>query len=593
MFRLTSSWLILGLVALGLGVAGRAAADVHMAEAFLTGGSPAAGEYALGGLVGQGPSVSSFTGTWTETSTPPVSGTFGVVGAGLSWPGLVGTGGGAVQLSAPSGLLGTQSAVRSFDNLNMAAGGDYWLSCMMSFDGSFASSTSSSAFMGVLNAEEGDPSVQWTIGVQWGFRGNETGGVDAVIRHRSQISGTNDHAVQEYVLASNVQPGTHLFVTYVDSDYYKSSDWNTVWFDPVITTGPYLAGRPAFSNSATNWLSPGTDPNRVVDTLVLNATDLGMGAVVGYDQVRFGDSWAEVVNSTWNGTVLVADPGTGYDHAGTYFRQSDPTSSRGDHVVLQVGSVANLQSALRSVLSFSLDDVPEGATVTSALLKLSVSRVDETDGDVSQIELYLADLPPEFDETTASWNRAGVVGETDVPWGFNGPGNPTETLLGTIADPTPETTEVIFESSAAFVAAAQAAVDGDTPLDLAILAPLFEYSGQRRFIEFHSEDASDVYLRPVLAITFEGGSVPGDATGDGKVDAADAAVLARNWLQEVTGGAINGDLNADGWVNDLDASILAANWVYTSGGAAAVPEPTTWAMACAVLALFLLRRRRD
>jgi flagellar basal-body rod protein FlgG len=56
----------------------------------------------------------------------------------------------------------------------------------------------------------------------------------------------------------------------------------------------------------------------------------------------------------------------------------------------------------------------------------------------------------------------------EIPWGANGAGNPTATLLSSVMDPTPETTEVLFESSAAFIAAIQAAIDGDTPLDLAI-----------------------------------------------------------------------------------------------------------------------------
>jgi len=67
---------------------------------------------------------------------------------------------------------------------------------------------------------------------------------------------------------------------------------------------------------------------------------------------------------------------------------------------------------------------------------------------------------------------------------------------------------------------------------------------------------------------------PGDADGDGVVNAVDAAILAANWLQSVTGKATDGDFNGDGVVDDLDASILAANWHYT-GTSAAVPEPAS------------------
>jgi hypothetical protein len=90
--------------------------------------------------------------------------------------------------------------------------------------------------------------------------------------------------------------------------------------------------------------------------------------------------------------------------------------------------------------------------------------------------------------------------------------------------------------------------------------------------------------------------VPGDATGDGNVDEADAAVLARYWGKSVTGAAM-GDFNGDDLVNMLDAAILAANWgAYVAGGegeAMAVPEPTSAGLLL-TFAMFLVgcARRR-
>jgi C1A family cysteine protease len=69
--------------------------------------------------------------------------------------------------------------------------------------------------------------------------------------------------------------------------------------------------------------------------------------------------------------------------------------------------------------------------------------------------------------------------------------------------------------------------------------------------------------------------IPGDATGDGRVDNQDAAVLAAHWGLQISGGTSVGDFNGDGWVNAADASILAGNWGHGSGTGESsnVPEP--------------------
>jgi hypothetical protein len=53
--------------------------------------------------------------------------------------------------------------------------------------------------------------------------------------------------------------------------------------------------------------------------------------------------------------------------------------------------------------------------------------------------------------------------------------------------------------------------------------------------------------------------LPGDADGNGLVDAGDAAIMAAHWGR--TGmSQFDGDFNDDGTVSAADASILAANW---------------------------------
>jgi len=86
--------------------------------------------------------------------------------------------------------------------------------------------------------------------------------------------------------------------------------------------------------------------------------------------------------------------------------------------------------------------------------------------------------------------------------------------------------------------------------------------------------------------------VPGDATGDGRIDDEDAAILASNWGKKIAGGGWVGDFNGDGQVNAADAAILTANWGYVAeGGPIGVPEPGLLALLAGLLTAMLPRRR--
>ena len=120
--------------------------------------------------------------------------------------------------------------------------------------------------------------------------------------------------------------------------------------------------------------------------------------------------------------------------------------------------------------------------------------------------------------------------------------------------------------------------------------PTSGFSGRDSFV-YRAFDGT-AYSDPTT-VYINVGSLPGDATGDGKVDQEDASVLAANWGDPTTGGVSAGDFNKDGVVNAADASIMAANWGSTFEGIVVndTPEPSSLAMLLGIVLAAACRRR--
>ncbi|MBN2025037.1 MAG: hypothetical protein JW809_19830 [Pirellulales bacterium] len=257
-------------------------------EAFLTGSpaDPARGQYAVGPLVGAAPNVSPFAGPWVQGqgSHPEY---FQVVASGLDRADLD-TRAGAVRYQSPTALAGAQTALRTFASDATTSDRVFYMAGLMSIDENFSTDAGATAMTGLLNAEEGDPNVPWTIGMQWGFQSDGAGGVDAVVRYRDNAT---NYPVVTTVVGDNVEPGTHLFVVRVDVDVSSSTDNVAVWLDPADT---WSEAAPSLAFDAACWLLPSDNPDRLVDTLVLRVANAGAGAAVLFDEIRLGKTWNDL-----------------------------------------------------------------------------------------------------------------------------------------------------------------------------------------------------------------------------------------------------------------------------------------------------------
>ena len=503
------------------------AAEQFFADPFLTD----AGQYSTGDLIGQNPSVGLFDSAWAG-GLAGGSTAYDVTNSGLAWTDAsYGQSGGSVVYTG-SGTVGTtESLIRGFTNPVTTSRGTYFMSGLMSFDANFASTAGAGAFTGFLNAEEGDASVPWVIGTQFGFRVNEGGGVDAVIRNRTFME-DESLIVSEDILATNLLPGAHLFVAKVDPDFSgSSSDRCAFWLDPTETGNEFALGTPTLATSKINFLTP-TAPERIVDTVVFSASDVPAGSAISFDEVRMGTLLDDVITTPSEPVVTspieYREGEFQYDHdaveirGGSSYETRNFQDTRGE---ILVGGVPD--APFRSLFSFDLDYIPEGATITGAELELTVKR---TDGPATHpIELRLIDPPQPLDETQVTYLQAA----DGVPFVVPG-GDVTDTVLSTIDGVTPE--EVgeakLFESTAEFIAAAQAALDAGEPLEFALVAPGIEAENVRNFYGFFSDDTLLVPDRPLLRITFDDGSAPsleGDLDGDGMVGSADLDIVRGNW----------------------------------------------------------------
>lgn len=192
------------------------------------------------------------------------------------------------------------------------------------------------------------------------------------------------------------------------------------------------------------------------------------------------------------------------------------TQIRSDQTGNNYGADGNLivgrttaPATIRGLLSFSLASIPAGSTINSIKLTLVTASADATSSSGAAV-LNLYNLNGAFVEGTGT--SSGTASTTSATWlrrdsstwtsggDFNSTVlssksiNPVTVVAGAVQD---------FDTSASFVAAAQAALDGGTSLSLLLkLNDTDEGTNLRRAFFFNSDDFATVANRPKLSIDY-------------------------------------------------------------------------------------------
>jgi len=224
-------------------------------------------------------------------------------------------------------------------------------------------------------------------------------------------------------------------------------------------------------------------------------------------------------------TLTLRQGENGYTHTAAMIRGDTPTWNSGARDQMLVGKLSGGQG-IRTVLSFGLESIPSGATITNVSLDLWTSG-ESGPGLVNTLELRpLIGIPVEGTGSSSS-NTSNGAG-TGVTWNSrNGQTTPEDlwptpgghfgdTVLSSLPGFNAALTQIprSFPNSPEFTALAQAAISENQPIGLMIVSPATEQGGSNRYVRFASDDAADSSLRPRLTVTFTGTPVLSENPAD-------------------------------------------------------------------------------
>jgi hypothetical protein len=195
-------------------------------------------------------------------------------------------------------------------------------------------------------------------------------------------------------------------------------------------------------------------------------------------------------------------PTTTYQGTAVYIRStsSPPAGSNSEGGALQVGRTATANDFIRSIVGFDVSSIPSGSTINSVTLTISPRLNDSTSlNQAFAINLYRM-MNDNFAENTATWFRRDVA-DAATAWTTAG-GDFNSTVLSSLSlnaqhwadgaanPPTAPASDVtfVFGSTTSWVAAAQAALNGNGVLNMIMVSPDAEAQSGRVVFQIASDD---------------------------------------------------------------------------------------------------------
>jgi hypothetical protein len=461
----------------------------------------------------------------------------------------------------------------------------------------------------------------------WFIQSSSTTGVGSTSTGIVPVTGVN----YTFTLDFHVSGASKTFDVRIQNDsWWDPLDWSGTGFG-LYGSATGGTGPTGWLNFATRQSSNASSPRQfALDAVSITGTTLGPQPPGGMDRVvaRFdggnttavvdgylgnkGDGW----NSAWRAdrwrtidTKTVVMPGdSGFNElksgSGPYLQMTSKGDNVDDHGRGWVDR------------DYKRDGRYPGIDWTSAHTIQFTIRIDEDiagggmfDASYDRYEIYDHDPTSTFNyaDSTCAWyiQARGTGGSTydAAQWAFNignrngGGASFIDTNIDLVMGGVYDFTILVDPTTRSYNATvAQLGGDSFSASNIPWRTASTEVGGQLVFMAV-MDKKNDIRAWSIDNIVIDQwtappipSDIPGDANGDGRVDAGDAKIMADNWGKSGNAAWGDGDFNGDLKVDAKDAAILAANWgfVWTPAAAetsaAAVPEPGMAALLLTLLA---------